>query len=111
MSLDTNAVFGASSGSSGSSTRLSTPGCAMLALLLSQFPPAVVAPFWESMGSLPHGDVVRVAKDPSGSRVLEAALAVPAQEVRCCLTDQGKFGRKGWEPAPRGCREGGKGPV
>lgn len=83
MALDTQAVFGAASGSSGSSTRLSTPGCAMLVLLLGQFPPNVVAPFWDSMGALPQGDVVRVAKDPSGSRVLEAALAVPAaQKVR-----------------------------
>lgn len=55
----------------------------MLALLLSQFPPNVVAPFWDSMGALPQRDVVRVAKDPSGSRVLEAVLAVPAaQEVK-----------------------------
>lgn len=55
----------------------------MLALLLGQFPPNVVGPFWVSMGAMTQGDVVRVAKDPSGSRVLEAALAVPAaQEVR-----------------------------
>lgn len=78
MTLDTNAVLGSAAGSSGSTTRLSTPGCAMLALLLAQFPAAVVAPFWESVGALAAGDVVRAAKDPSGSRMLEAALVAAA---------------------------------
>jgi hypothetical protein len=81
MTLDTQAVLGAAAGSSGSTTRLSTPGCAMLALLLGQFPAAAVVPFWESVGALQQGDVLRIAKDPSGSRTLEAALAVATAEV------------------------------
>lgn len=81
MTLDTNATLGASG--SGSSARLSTPGCAMLALLLGQFPAAVVAPFWQSMGALQQGDLLRIARDPAGSRLLEAALAVAAAEVGC----------------------------
>lgn len=82
VTLDTNATLGAAAGSSGSTTRLSTPGTAMLALLLGQFPAAVVAPFWESLGVLPQSDLLRIGKDPAGSRLLEVALTVAPTEVR-----------------------------
>lgn len=100
MTLDTQAVLGAASGSSGSTTKLSTPGCAMLALLLGQFPGDAVAPFWESVAALPQGDVLRIAKDPSGSRMLEAALVVPA-DVRgpygcICCTAPGQQAHAFW---------------
>jgi hypothetical protein len=57
----------------------------MLALLLGQFPAAVVAPFWESMGVLPQSDLLRIGKDPAGSRLLEVALTVAPTEVRLFL--------------------------
>jgi hypothetical protein len=77
MTLDTSVNLGSSNGSSGG--RLSTPGCALLATLLGgQFPAKTVAPFLHSMMELGASGVLRVAKDPAGSRVLQAVLVVPA---------------------------------
>jgi hypothetical protein len=84
MTLDTNAVMLAGGshdggghsghGSSGSSTRLSTPGCAMLATLLTLYPRKVAKPWAASVAGLPAADAARAARDPAGSRALQALL-------------------------------------
>jgi hypothetical protein len=81
LTLDSAVTLGGSSGSSGSSGgggRLSTPGCALLATLVGgAFPAKTAAPFIASMAQLGRSDVLRVARDPAGSRVLQALLVAP----------------------------------
>jgi hypothetical protein len=71
MTLDTAASMGAAAGSSGSSSRLSTPGCAILGTLLLQYQRKVAKPFVASVVALSSRDAARAAKDPAGSRALQ----------------------------------------
>jgi nucleolar protein 9 len=69
--------------------RLSAPGCATLATLLRGFPRGAAAAFVRDVACLPARDAVRAARDPSGSRALEAFFDSPrvpgAAKARLCL--------------------------
>lgn len=82
LTLDTNATLSSSNTTSsqqqhhghGSSTRLSTPGSAMLATLLTHYSKKAAKPFAASVAALSAADVARAAKDPAGSRALQAFI-------------------------------------
>jgi hypothetical protein len=95
LTLDSNDTMGGSSaapqqqqqqqqhynshyGYCGGGSRLSTPGSAILATLLTHYNKKAAKPFAASVSALSAADAARAAKDPAGSRALQVRF-------RACL--------------------------
>mmetsp|Transcript_15613 Transcript_15613/g.39686 ORF Transcript_15613/g.39686 Transcript_15613/m.39686 type:complete len:782 (+) Transcript_15613:94-2439(+) len=71
VTLDTNLRLDGETGSAVAEERFSAPGCAMLATVM-RFPPIACQKFTESFSAITGADIVRLACDSGGCRVVEA---------------------------------------
>jgi hypothetical protein len=63
-------------GYGGGGSRLSTPGSAILATLLTHYNKKAAKPFAASVAALSAADAARAAKDPAGSRALQVGCHI-----------------------------------
>jgi hypothetical protein len=71
-------------GYGGGGSRLSTPGSAVLATLLTHYSKKAAKPFAASVAALSAADAARAAKDPAGSRVLQVRFRSGYNVVLFC---------------------------
>jgi hypothetical protein len=82
-------------GYGGGGSRLSTPGSAILATLLTHYNKKAAKPFAASVAALSAADAARAAKDPAGSRALQVRMRL------CLCATAGMFGKNKWRVALR----------